>query len=218
MGNVRRLLLARHAKSSWDHPGVADHDRPLAPRGRRAATALGEHLRGIADPPELVLCSSAARTIETLERLRAALPAGTSVEVEEGLYAVDADELLARVRRLPANVACALLIGHNPGIGDLAVMLAGHGDRAARAAMAAKFPTAALARLAIDHPWSAVRTGAATLEELWTPRRRSRRRGELGADPEDPADAQQRPADEDHDDADPEGEGSHPEGDDRREQ
>ena len=93
-----------------------------------------------------------------------------SVEVDERLYAADADELLAHVRRLPATVRCVLLIGHNPGIGDLAVMLAGHGDRAARAAMAAKFPTAALARLAIDRRWSAVEAGAATLDEFWTPR------------------------------------------------
>ena len=167
---VHRLLLVRHAKSSWDQPDVADHDRPLAPRGRRAATALAEHLHGLSDPVDLVLCSSAARTIQTLERVRPALPADTSVELDERLYAADADELLGRVRLLPSTVACALLIGHNPGIGDLAVMLAGHGDRAARAAMAAKFPTAALADLAIDRSWSAVAAGAATLEEFWTPR------------------------------------------------
>ena len=170
MGTVHRLLLLRHAKSSWDQPDLADHDRPLAPRGRRAAAALGEHLQGLAEPPELVLCSSAARTVETLQLIRPALPAGTSVKVDDGLYAADADELLAHVRRMPSTVACVLLIGHNPGIGDLAVMLAGHGDRTARAAMAAKFPTAALAHLAIDEPWSAVEPGVATLEEFWTPR------------------------------------------------
>ncbi len=117
-----------------------------------------------------MLCSSAARTVETLQRIRQALPAGTSVKVEEELYAADVDELLARVQRMPSTVACALLVGHNPGIGELAVMLAGHGDRTALAAMAAKFPTAALAHLAIDEPWSAVEPGVATLEEFWTPR------------------------------------------------
>lgn len=170
MGTVHRLLLLRHAKSSWDQLDVADHDRPLAPRGRRAATSLGEHLRGLGEPPDLVLCSSAARTVETLERIRPALPAGTAMEVDDGLYGADSDELLARVRHVPETVACVLFIGHNPGIGDLAVMLAGHGDRAARAAMAAKFPTAALASLAIDQRWSAVEAGAATLDEFWTPR------------------------------------------------
>ncbi len=117
-----------------------------------------------------MLCSSARRTVETLERIRPALPAGTSIAVEDGLYGADADELLTRIRHVPATVGCLLVIGHNPGIGELAVMLAGHGDRAARAAMAAKFPTAALACLALDQRWSAVEAGAATLEELWTPR------------------------------------------------
>ena len=167
---MHRLLLLRHAKSSWDQPDLADHDRPLAPRGRRAAIALGEHLRGLAGRPELVVCSSAARTVETLELIRPGLPAGTSVTIDEALYAADEDELLGCVRHLPSTAACVLLIGHNPGIRDLAVMLAGHGDRTARAAIAAKFPTAALAQLAIDQPWSAVEPGAATLEAYWTPR------------------------------------------------
>ena len=167
---MARLLLLRHAKSSWDQPDLADHDRPLAPHGRRAAIALGEHLRGLAEPPELVVCSSAARTVETLQLIRPELPASTSVSVDAALYDADTDELLRRVRQLPATVTCAMLIGHNPGIGDLAVLLAGRGDRTVRAAMAAKFPTAALARLAFDRPWSDVDPGAATLEEYWTPR------------------------------------------------
>jgi phosphohistidine phosphatase len=170
MGTVRRLLLLRHAKSSWDEPELADHDRPLAPRGRRAAAALCDHLQGLAEPPDVVLCSSAARTVETLDRIRPALRAGTSVNVDGELYAADAGELLAHVRGLPASVSCALLIGHNPGLGDLAVTLAGHGDPAARSAMAAKFPTAALAHLVVDQPWSEVGPGSATLEEFWKPR------------------------------------------------
>jgi phosphohistidine phosphatase len=168
--SVHRLLLLRHAKSSWDRPDLADHDRPLAPRGRRAATAVAKHVHELADPPELVLCSSATRTVQTLERIRSALPVDTTVAIERGVYAASARELLTRVQRLPSALRCVLLIGHNPGIGDLAVMLAGHGDRTAREAMAAKFPTAALARLAFDGPWSAIEPGMATLEELWTPR------------------------------------------------
>ena len=167
---THRLLLLRHAKSSWDQSDLADHDRPLAPRGRRAAIALSEHLPSLTQPPDLVVCSSAARTVETMELIRSGLPAGTSVTVDETLYGADADELLGYVRRLPSTTACALIIGHNPGIGDLAVMLAGHGDRTALASIAAKFPTAAFANLTIDQPWSAVEPGAATLEEYWTPR------------------------------------------------
>jgi len=160
----------RHAKSSWDEPDVADHDRPLAPRGRKAATALRDHLRELTERPELVLCSSSVRTVETLERIRKALPAETTIRIEDDLYGADAEELLARVRRLPASVTSALLIGHNPGVGELAAMLAGHGDREMRTALATKFPTAALARLAFDQAWSVVEPGAATLEEFWTPR------------------------------------------------
>jgi phosphohistidine phosphatase len=170
MGTVRRLLLLRHAKSSWDQPDLADHDRPLAPRGRRAAAALRDHLEGAAHAPEVVLCSSAARTVETLDRIRPALPAAASVKVDAQLYAAGADELLAHVHRLPVSVSCALLIGHNPGISDLAVALVGHGDPAARAAMTAKFPTAGLAHLAVDQPWSEVGPDSATLEEFWKPR------------------------------------------------
>ncbi len=105
-----------------------------------------------------------------MQLIRSGLPAGTPVTVDETLYGADADELLGRLRQLPEAAACVLFIGHNPGIGDLAVMLAGHGDRAARASIAGKFPTAALANLAIDQPWSAVEPGAATLEGYWTPR------------------------------------------------
>ena len=116
-----------------------------------------------------MVCSSAVRTVETLRLIRPALPSSTSVTIDEALYGADVDELLDRVRRLPSTAAGVLLIGHNPGIGDLAEMLAGHGDRAARASIAAKFPTAALAILTIDGEWTAVAPGAASLEEYWTP-------------------------------------------------
>jgi phosphohistidine phosphatase len=167
---VRHLLLLRHAKSSWDEPGLADHDRPLSKRGRRAAVAVRDHIDELGSIPELVLCSSARRTVETLDAIQPALPASTAVEIDRDLYAADADELLARVRRLPPTVRSTMLIAHNPGIEDLAALLVGGGDRAARAAMGAKFPTAALAHLAIDRSWSAIGPGTATLERFWTPR------------------------------------------------
>jgi phosphohistidine phosphatase len=168
--SVRRLLLLRHAKSSWDEPGLSDHDRPLSPRGRRAAVAVREHLAGSGALPTLVLCSSAARTVQTLQSIRPALPKATAIEIEPELYGADVDELLARVRRLPPDIRCTMLIGHNPGIGDLAELLVGHAEQAARAAMAAKFPTAAIAHLAFDGQWSALGPKAATLEQFWTPR------------------------------------------------
>ena len=165
-----RLYLLRHAKSSWDQPALADHDRPLSPRGQRAGLALREHLGSLREPPDVVVCSSAARTVETLQLIRPGLPSTASVTIDEALYEADADELLDRVHRLPTTATGVMLIGHNPGIGDLAATLAGHGDRAARASIAGKFPTAALAILAIDGDWTAVGPGSARLEEYWTPR------------------------------------------------
>jgi phosphohistidine phosphatase len=82
---VKRLFLLRHAKSSWDDPGLDDHDRPLAPRGRRASGLIAEHLRRARIGPVLVLCSSARRTRETLERAMPALDPGY-VRIERHLY------------------------------------------------------------------------------------------------------------------------------------
>ena len=168
MPTVRRLLLVRHAKSSWADPHLADHDRPLSGRGRRAAAAVRDHLVGTM--PELVLCSSAVRTVQTLESIRPALPARTTVEVDPDLYGADDGELLARLRHVSPAVVSAMLIGHNPGIADLAELLIGAGDVAARAAMRSKFPTGAVAHLAVEHTWSALAPGVATLERFWTPR------------------------------------------------
>src|ERR1044071_581082 len=104
---MRRLYLLRHAKSSWDDESLADHDRPLSGRGRRAADAIGRHLRAEGIEPELVLCSSAARARETLARI------GLTGDVERDLYGASATELLARVRELPRSLESVLMIGHN---------------------------------------------------------------------------------------------------------
>ena len=129
---MKRLYLLRHAKSSWDDPELADHERPLSARGRRAADAIGNYLREHGIEPELVLCSSAARTRETLERI------GLSGEVERELYGASASELLARVRELPPSLGSVLLIGHNPGMHDVALALTGGPG---------KYPTGALATI-----------------------------------------------------------------------
>jgi phosphohistidine phosphatase len=162
------LFLLRHAKSSWDDPELADHDRPLAPRGRRAAKAMAEHLRRERIAPSVVLCSSARRAQETLERIAPALGDDASVLIEPGLYPASASSLLERLRQLPEGTGSALLVGHNPAVQELALTLAGGGPR--RAAMERKYPTAALATLGFEGSWSELDAGAAELVDFVTPK------------------------------------------------
>jgi phosphohistidine phosphatase len=155
---VKRLFLLRHAKSSWDDPSLDDHDRPLAPRGRRASALIAEHLQREEIAPALVLCSSAKRTRETLERV---LPLPAGVRIERELYAASSMHLLERLRALPDEVESVMLIGHQPAIQELAVHLAGEGSELER--VKAKFPTAALATLAFAGGWSGLGRGSAEL-------------------------------------------------------
>ena len=155
---MKHLHLLRHAKSSWDDESLPDHDRPLAPRGERASALIAEHLRREAIEPELVLCSSSRRTRETLERVRP----GGEVVIEEGIYDASARELLRRLHRLPDGVGSVMVIGHNPGIQALAGSLAREGEDLEL--MRDKFPTGALASLALDGSWADLAEGGAWLE------------------------------------------------------
>lgn len=163
---MKRLFLLRHAKSSWDDPALADRDRPLAPRGRKAARRIARHLERAGIEPELVLCSPAVRARQTLERLE--LPPSVPVELDERLYAASAASLLARLRELPESVGSVLVVAHNPGLGELALELAAGGP--ARERLAEKFPTGALATLAHDGPWGALAPASCTLVDSVVPR------------------------------------------------
>jgi phosphohistidine phosphatase len=165
---MKRLYLLRHAKSSWKHPGLADHDRPLAGRGRRAAKAVGRHLREQGIEPELVLCSTARRARETLERIEPALGTG-AVRVERELYGAGAGALLEHLRGVSDAVGSVLVIGHNPGLQRLALGLA----RASPAVedLEAKYPTAGLASLVFEGPsWGDLDYGSAELAGFVRPR------------------------------------------------
>lgn len=164
MIKVRYLHVLRHAKSSWDDPGLEDHERPLAPRGRKAGKRLAKYLRREGIQPELVLCSSSRRTRETLELIRSALGDAVIV-IEGGLYASDCDRLLTRLRELPETAGSVLIIGHNPGLQDLARTLAPEATR-----LAEKFPTCALATFALDAPWPLLGDAPATLVSYVVPR------------------------------------------------
>lgn len=164
---MHALYLLRHAKSSWADPTLADRERPLAQRGRRDAKRVAKHLRRLGCEPELVLCSSAARTRETVELMRPAL-GGSTVMLEQELYAASTDELLARIRLVPDPVASVMLIGHNPGLHQLALALASAGDELER--LEAKFPTAALATLTFSESWSRLAPAEATLAAYVVPK------------------------------------------------
>lgn len=166
----KHLYLLRHAKSSWAEDGLDDHARPLAPRGEDAVERLRRHVRRAGITPALVLCSSARRTVMTLEGIARALRKDVETVIDDDLYAASAGRLLSRLRQVPDAVSSVMLIGHNPGLEDLADLLVGAGDEAPRARMAAKFPTAALATLRIGGSWGDLAPGAATLEAFVVPR------------------------------------------------
>src|SRR5262249_6434095 len=131
------------------------------------ATRIAKHLRALSVEPELVLCSSAARTRETLELIRPAVDAAT-IEIEEELYAASDDELLERIRRVTDEVASAVVIVHDPVLQQLARALASDGVERDR--LAVKFPTAALATLAFSSNWNRLASGEATLAAYVVPR------------------------------------------------
>jgi phosphohistidine phosphatase len=166
----RQLVLLRHAKSSWETAGLADHDRPLAPRGIRATAALRRYLEGTDIVPDLVLCSTARRAVETWDGISPAFAPDTSVERTRELYAATATDLLRRVRQVPEAVGCALVIGHNPGLEDLATGLAGSGPTELLRRFQTKFPTGALATLAVPGPWANLRWSTAELTSYVVPR------------------------------------------------
>jgi phosphohistidine phosphatase len=169
--SARRILLLRHAKSSWDEAGLEDYDRPLAPRGRRAAAVMGVYLRDEGLAPDLVLCSGARRARETWELAARAFERRPAAEHEAALYMATPDQLMKRLRKLPDAARTVLLVGHEGGVDALARRLAADGAAALRRRLAEKFPTAALAMLVLDiEDWSKLAERSATLTRLVAPK------------------------------------------------
>ncbi|HZO76843.1 MAG TPA: histidine phosphatase family protein [Solirubrobacteraceae bacterium] len=168
------LYVLRHAKSSWKEPGLEDHERPLAPRGRKAAATLARHLRQAGIEPSLVLCSSARRARETYDAVK---PSGELL-VEPALYGATAGEVIERLRQLPESTGSAMVIGHNPTVQLLVLWLAsphfspetseGAGSGALEG-VREKFPTCALATLAFGGPWRELGPGGAELAGVVRP-------------------------------------------------
>lgn len=156
----RRLILLRHGKSGYP-AGVADHDRPLASRGRReaplAGTWLNEHHQGL----PLILSSTATRALQTAELVRAEFRVAPDLRTDGRLYGAEDDEIMAVVRELPGDLETVLVVGHNPGLQDLIATLAN-----------TWYPmrTSSIAVLSGPGGWDAVAPGWATLDEALTPR------------------------------------------------
>jgi phosphohistidine phosphatase len=158
---MRRLVLLRHAKSSWDDPGLPDVDRPLAPRGEHAADRLRAYLASEDLGLDLVLCSGALRARQTLSHVLPAFGTELTIRIEPALYTFDDGVLLERLHQVPQDVATVLLIGHNPAFQNLVTRLADHGTRLDD--LREKYPTGALAEITFaSASWASLSSGELT--------------------------------------------------------
>lgn len=164
------LSLLRHAKSAWNIPGLRDFDRPLAPRGKKAAPRMGRFIAQNGLEPDLVLCSPAMRARATLDLILPEFATTPEVQFTEGLYGVGSDDMLRLIRALPQSCMHAMLVGHNPAMQALALELAGGGDADAIEALGARLPTGALAVFDFDCGWLEIAPGGGTLRLFMTPR------------------------------------------------
>lgn len=168
---MKRLLLLRHAKSSRNDPSLADFERPLAPRGVKAAPRMGRELVARDWLPERALVSPAVRTHATWDLLIGEWPDRPSAEFPETLYDASAEEILAELRGAPETVSTLLVIGHNPGLQDLADRIAANtSDQKALARLREKFPTTGLVRLVFEGKWRDLDFAGARLTHCLSPR------------------------------------------------
>jgi phosphohistidine phosphatase len=167
MPGSKQLFVLRHAKSSWDDPGLADHDRPLAPRGRRSVGAIAAHVSAAGIAPELVLCSSARRARETLE----GIAVGGEHVIEPDLYGASCEEVLERLHRVPEAIGSVMLVGHNPTLQALVLRLADDdADGSSLVDVRRKFPTGALATLIFYGAWAELSPRSARLTAYVRPK------------------------------------------------
>lgn len=166
-----RLLLLRHAKSSWSDPGTADIDRPLSPRGRKAAAAMAKAVAAGGLTPDRVLCSPARRTRETLAALLPELGDEGRIAIVDALYQPPGGDYLEIIREHGAGAGTLMVIGHNPAIQATAVRLIGGGEPGLAQEISAKYPTAGLAVIRFDvADWAAVAPRGGHIAAFITPR------------------------------------------------
>ncbi|MET0270842.1 MAG: histidine phosphatase family protein [Sphingomonas sp.] len=168
---MKRLTLLRHAKSGWDEPVARDFDRPLNAKGRRAARRIGEWLRQEGVRADHVVGSPAIRVVETLEELAVGLGETLAPAWDRRVYLASASTLLDVVQEAPDAADTLMLVGHNPGLEDLALLLIPDTDGARREEVEEKFPTAAIAEIEFDvDRWKDVGANGGTLRRFVRPR------------------------------------------------
>ena len=147
---MKRLLLLRHAKSSWHDPTLTDFERPLNRRGRVAARVIGDYLVRKGMLPDLVLCSAAQRTRETLAFIQDRLDQDLPASIEKSLYEASPGEIARIVKKVDSRFDTVMVIGHNTGLEELARRLSRKGNEKSQKLMALKYPTGALADIEIS--------------------------------------------------------------------
>ena len=167
---MKTLTLLRHAKSTWDDPVARDFDRPLNPRGRRAARTLGSAMKAQGLRFDRILASPARRVVETLEEIGAAF-GPLEPEFDERLYLASTETLLEIVRQCDDRANRLLLVGHNPGLEMLALRLTKAEARGLRDEVEIKYPTGTLAEIGLPaDSWPRVRERSGTLARFIRPR------------------------------------------------
>ena len=168
---MRQLLLLRHAKSSWDDPGLPDFERPLNPRGRAAAAAMRTAMAGLGLAPDQVLVSTSKRTLQTLEALEP-WEDTPLVEPMDSLYLAPAAGLLRALQDVQPTVRSVMVVAHNPGLHELAVLLMGAPgtDGADARRLREGYPSGALAEFVITATWADLAEGGARLVRFLCPR------------------------------------------------
>ncbi len=171
MACMRRLLVLRHAKSSWADPDLADFDRPLVGRGKRASNAIAEFIVSNGYQPDRVLCSPAKRARQTYSRASRIIGEEAVLSDDESLYLASEREICSLVRSVDLKYVCAMVVGHNPGLHDFARSIAGAGHPDLLSSLGQHMPTAALAVFELDNlAWSDVGPGALRLSAYVKPR------------------------------------------------
>ena len=171
---MKRLLLFRHAKAVPGSAGTDDHARELMPRGRDDAARTGRYIERRDYTPEVILSSTSARTMETVE-LASAYFAAARIDYLEPLYLAEPEVILSLVKLIPDKVRSVMVVGHNPGLEQLATLLAREPvkrkERDRFDQLEEKFPTAALAVLEFDvDRWRDVAPGEGALKDFVRPK------------------------------------------------